>query len=163
MRLTNAHFTTISGHFSTNCMFIFHKTEVQTVILRCLMGLNLELFKIYGLWCTGRPRTCLANFQKIAIDKWSFYYHIWPFFASCVLIFHKTEVQTVILGYLMGLNLDWFKIYGLWYTWRPRTCLANFQKVVIDKWRFYYHILHCLPAVCWSLTKLRSRRSFWGT
>ena len=40
MRLTNAHFTTISGHFSANCMFIFHKTEVQTVILKCLRSLN---------------------------------------------------------------------------------------------------------------------------
>ena len=33
--LINGHFTTISGHFFANCMFIFHKTEVQTMILRC--------------------------------------------------------------------------------------------------------------------------------
>ena len=28
-------FTTISGHFSVISVFIFYKTEVQTVILRC--------------------------------------------------------------------------------------------------------------------------------
>ena len=48
-KLLNGLFTTISGHFSTNYMNIFHKTKVQTVILRCLMGLNLDWFRIYGL------------------------------------------------------------------------------------------------------------------
>ena len=33
---------TISGHIFANCTFIFHKAEVQTVILRCLIGLNLK-------------------------------------------------------------------------------------------------------------------------
>ena len=37
--------TTISGHFFDICMAIFHRAEVQTVILRCLMGLNLEFWK----------------------------------------------------------------------------------------------------------------------
>jgi hypothetical protein len=36
---------------------------------RCSMGLNLDCFKMYGLWCKWRPRTCLANFQNIAADK----------------------------------------------------------------------------------------------
>ena len=40
-------YSTTSDHFFTNCMFIFHKTEVQTVILRCLMSLNLNWFKSY--------------------------------------------------------------------------------------------------------------------
>ena len=75
------------------------------------MGLNLDWFKIYGLWCKWRPCTCLANFQKIATDKWSFYYNIWPFFANCVLIFHKTEIQTVILRCLIILNLNWYNTY----------------------------------------------------
>ena len=47
MTITNVHFTTISGHFPANCMFIFHITDVQTVILRCLTGLNLDWFKSY--------------------------------------------------------------------------------------------------------------------
>ena len=29
-----------SGHFFAICMFIFHKSEIQTVILKCLIGLN---------------------------------------------------------------------------------------------------------------------------
>ena len=29
------HFTTISSHFFDNYLYIFHKTEDQTVILRC--------------------------------------------------------------------------------------------------------------------------------
>ena len=65
MTLTKVHFTTISGHFFANCMFIFHKTKVQTVILRCLMGLNLDWFKRYGLRCRWRPPRYLANSQKI--------------------------------------------------------------------------------------------------
>ena len=50
--LLNGGFTTISGHFFTICMFIFHKTEVQTVILRCFMVLNLNWFKSYDTKCT---------------------------------------------------------------------------------------------------------------
>ena len=33
------------------------------------------------------------------------------FFANCMSISHKTEVQTVILVYLTGLKFDWFKGY----------------------------------------------------
>ena len=70
---------TISGHFFASCMVIFHKTEVQKVILRCLTGLHLDWFRLYGLRCRWRPCTCLANSQKIATDKWPFYDHMWPF------------------------------------------------------------------------------------
>ena len=41
------HYSIISGHFFANGMFIFHKTEIQTVILRCLMSLNLNWYKSY--------------------------------------------------------------------------------------------------------------------
>ena len=54
--ITNAHFTNISGHFSANCMVIFHKTEVQRVILRCSTGLNLDWLKIYRV--TNMYLTC---------------------------------------------------------------------------------------------------------
>jgi hypothetical protein len=102
---------TISGHFFANCMVIFRKTEVQTVILRRLTGLHLDWFIHYGLRCKWRPCTCLANSQKIATDKWPFYDHIWPFFANYIFIFHKTEVRTIILKCLMSLNPIWFKSY----------------------------------------------------
>ena len=105
----NYHCTTISGHFFAICMFICHKTEVQTVILRFLTGLNLDWFKSYSLRCSLRPCASSANSQKIATDKWSFYNHIWSFFANYMCIFHKTEIQTVILRCLTSLNLNWYK------------------------------------------------------
>ena len=42
LRFINGSFMTISGHFSANCIKIFHKTEVQTIILRYLVSLNLN-------------------------------------------------------------------------------------------------------------------------
>ena len=36
---------TISGHFFASCMSIFYKIEVQTVILRCIVGLNPNWIK----------------------------------------------------------------------------------------------------------------------
>ena len=69
-----------SWPFFAICVYIFHKTEVLTVILRCLMGLNLDWVKSYSLRCSLRPRASSVNSQKIATDKWPFYDHIWPFF-----------------------------------------------------------------------------------
>ena len=94
--------------FSAKIMFIFHKKEVQMVILRCLTGLNITWFKNYGLRCKWRPWACLANFQNIATDKWIRYYHIWPFFANYMVILYKNEIQMVILRSLKSLNLNWF-------------------------------------------------------
>ena len=90
-------------------MFIFHKTEVQKVILRCLTGLNLDWFKSYGLRCSLRLRASSANSQKIATAMWPFYNHIRPFFH--MFIFYKTEIQTVALRCLISLNLNWYKSY----------------------------------------------------
>ena len=102
---------TISGHFFAICIYIFYKTEVETVILRCLTGLQLDWFRRYGLRCRWRPCMCLANSQNIATDKWPFYHQMWPFFANCMFIFHKTEVQTVILKCITSLNPNWFESY----------------------------------------------------
>ena len=44
-------------------------------------------------------------------NKCQFYDHFWLFFHQLYVIFHKTEVQTVILRCLTGLNSDWFKGY----------------------------------------------------
>ena len=46
-RLTNCRFTTISSQISAVYINIFHKTEVQTVILRCWTGLYHNWFKSY--------------------------------------------------------------------------------------------------------------------
>ena len=37
------------------------------------------------------------------------YDHFWPFFANYMNIFHKTEIQTVILRCIVGLNPNWIK------------------------------------------------------
>ena len=90
LRQLNCSFTTISSHFSGIYINVFHKTEIQTVILRCWMGLYLNLFKIY--------------------DTKGIYFSF-RFFANHMVIFHKTEIQTVILRCLMSLNLNWYKSY----------------------------------------------------
>ena len=45
--LVNGNSTTISSHFFAYSTNIFHKTEIQTVILRCSTGLNFHWFKSY--------------------------------------------------------------------------------------------------------------------
>ena len=42
---------TTSGHYFSNYMNIFHKTEVQMVILRCWTGLKLTWYKSYDTKC----------------------------------------------------------------------------------------------------------------
>ena len=46
-RLTNCHFTIISSQISAIYIIIFHKTEVQMVILSCCTGLYLNWCKSY--------------------------------------------------------------------------------------------------------------------
>ena len=70
MLLFNNCYKIVSGYFFAIGIFIFHKTEVQTVILRCLTGLNYNWFKSYGLRCSWRSLVSLVNFWKIASDKW---------------------------------------------------------------------------------------------
>ena len=96
-------------------MNIFHKTEVQKVILRCLTGLYLIWFKSYDTKCSMRPNAILAksetlhkNLQLINGRFTTIFGH---FFANCIDIFHKTEVQTVIFRCLTGLYLNCFKSY----------------------------------------------------
>ena len=43
------HFTTLSGHFLANYINIFHKIELQTIILMCLTCLNLIWIKSYDI------------------------------------------------------------------------------------------------------------------
>merc|ERR1711997_1267087 len=92
-------------------MGIFHRTGVLMVILRCLTGLNLDWLKSYGLRCSLRPHASSANSQKIATDIWPCSDHTLPFFANYIFVFHKTEIQTVILRCLTSLNLNWYKRY----------------------------------------------------
>ena len=52
-----------------------------------------------------------ANSPKFESDKWPFYNRFWPFFANYMNIFHKTEIQTVILRCSTSLKLNWYKSY----------------------------------------------------
>jgi hypothetical protein len=53
--------STISGHIFANCMFVFHKTEVQTVILRCLTGLYLKFWKYDSCFSSEVSKLSSAN------------------------------------------------------------------------------------------------------
>ena len=46
-----AYFRLISRHFFASNKIIFHKTEVQKIILRCLTGLNSDMFNSYDTKC----------------------------------------------------------------------------------------------------------------
>ena len=106
-------------------MNIFHKTEVQKVILRCLTGFYLIWFKSYDTKRNMRPNAILAKSEtldkKFATDKWPFYDHFGHSFANCINIFHKTEVQKVIFRCLTGLNLNWYKSYDTKCNKTPKT------------------------------------------
>ena len=72
MFLINDLCTTFSGLLFAICMFIFLKTEVLTVILRCLTGLHFDYFQSYDtkrkyfhfcLFCNFVPFTFFAFFE----------------------------------------------------------------------------------------------------
>ena len=87
-------------------MSIFHKTEIQTVILRCLTGRNLDWLKTYDTKCKLRPRSGLANtetdHQNLQLINGSFMTISGHLFANYMNIYHKTEIQAVILRCLIG-------------------------------------------------------------
>ena len=69
------------------------------------------------VWCLQKLGIILekkvnSDWKWMSLYKWLFYNHFWPFLALCICIFHKTEVQTVILRCWMGLCLVWLKSYA---------------------------------------------------
>ena len=62
--MTNGQFYDHFRPFFVNYMNIFHKTEVQTVILRCLAGLNFTPVTCTSLKSNLRLRAHLANSQN---------------------------------------------------------------------------------------------------
>ena len=65
--------------FFANYMFIFHKTQIQTVILRCLTSLNLSWYKSYD---RKRKNTYFAKVcfwtksQKTEMEIFAFFVRI---------------------------------------------------------------------------------------
>ena len=105
-------------------MFFFHKTEVQTVILMCLMGQNLNWSKSYDTKCTLRPRKILAksefDHQNLHLINGHFTTNSGHFCANWMKIFHKMEVQTVTLRCWTSLNHDWYNSYDTKCKWNPK-------------------------------------------
>ena len=114
-KLGVGHFTSISGHFFANYIDIFHKIELPTFILMCLTCLNLIWIKSYDINHNLIWKLCFSILEektlKIKFQKWPFLDHLWSFFGIYIDIFHKTEIQTVILRCLVCLNLNWVKSY----------------------------------------------------
>ena len=96
----NDRVTTISGHFFAICMFIFHKTEVSTVILRCLCCVYRiqirHLLKLRSLLCFHNLVWQTA-FHFIAARTMNFWKRIQIFL---VFIFILCKVR--LLPYLLG-------------------------------------------------------------
>ena len=83
--------------------------------------------------------------------KWQFYDHFRRFLCKCMFIFHKTEVQTVILICLMGLNSDWFKNYDTKCKYFHFLCLLHTSK----KWRFAFFAFLHFSSYLWNQLRFR--------
>ena len=70
------HFRTISGHSVANYISIFHKTEVPTIILRCLMSLNLNWIKSYDINYKLFWQLCFSILEEKKASKMAIF---WPF------------------------------------------------------------------------------------
>ena len=70
-----AYFRLISCHFFDKNMITFHKTEVQYIVLRCLMGLNYDWFN--------------SNMIQNANISINTYFCV---FAFCVIIFDPIKI-----------------------------------------------------------------------
>ena len=70
--LINDHFLTVFGHFFANFKSIFHKTEVKTVILRCLVILNFNWIRSnYIILIKEKKNPCLKMHHFRAISpRW---------------------------------------------------------------------------------------------
>ena len=96
------HFTTLSGHFLANHINIFHKIELQMVILMYPTCLNLIGIKS---WYIKHNFLFFCNFVKKFLKINGHFRTIsGHFLANHIKIFHQTEVQTVILSCLVYLN-----------------------------------------------------------
>ena len=110
-----SHFTSISGHFSSNYISILYKTEVLTVLWRSqhvkiLIGLKattkITIFLFPFIFNFLRKKS--GNLQLINGHFMTIYGR---FSANYNKIFHKTEAQTVLLRCGTSLNHDWYNNY----------------------------------------------------
>ena len=119
----NVHFSSISGHFLANYMSIFHKTEIQTVILRCLVSLNLNWVKSYDIfWLKYLFFHALKSIISGVKYRSKFWYlrrktavmfSKWVFFQNCLVmswVIKSCKIQLKkwkwSLNFLLNKNLD---------------------------------------------------------
>ena len=98
--------------FFATYMIIFHKTEVQTVILRCLTRLNLIWFTSYDTNCKYFHFRTWLTCEKLATDKWPFYEHFCPYFCQLYVYLSLKQGLDSHLRCLTNLNLNWYKRYN---------------------------------------------------
>ena len=146
----------LSGHFLANYINIFHKIELQTIILICLTCLNLIWIKSYNIIFFI---SCFLQFcEKNTENLWFINGHLGiisgQFLANYMKIFHKKEILTVILRCLVGLNLNWIKSYDIilvemifYHAWKCiilwLVCQSEFWHLlkklalIFSKWLFF--------------------------
>ena len=99
----NGYFITISGHFFGNYINIFHKTEIQTVILRCLVCKNLYWIKSYNIVLIKIFFfSCLKMHFRASLPKW-----LWTpqkETSSCVYIWKWKKFQSCFTNSLCRLE-----------------------------------------------------------
>ena len=135
------HCMTLSGHFFVNYINIFQKIELQTVMLMCLTCLNLNWIKSYEI---KHNFLFFCNFvKKYTENSWLINGHFRTiyghFLANYIKIYHKTEIQTVILRCLVCQFLNWIKSYDI-----------ILVKVILFSCLIMHHFMACLPK--WVLT-----------
>ena len=125
-RVLNCRFTTLSSHFSAIYINIFHKTEIQTVILRCRSGsrimtqnANISVSGIYRFCKKKTVKIFLVaiEFLRITMDRDG----------------KKTLIIAILEFYKLNLKLwlDQLKIIGAsskWKFMKETRCIKMKQK-----------------------------------
>ena len=94
-------FLTISGHFSANYIENFHKTEILMNILKCQTCLNHNWIKSYDTkhnFFVSIFFNFVGKNENLQLINYHFTTISGHFTANYTNIFHKTEVQMVILS-----------------------------------------------------------------
>ena len=101
---------------------------------------------------------CKKKKLNFLTHKWPFYDHFWPFFGNYIKIFHKAEIQTVILRCFEGQNFNWIKSYNIisiktifFHAWKciisGLVCRSEFwhllrkSALIFSKWLFFQNSL----------------------
>ena len=127
--LINGHFKTISVHFLANYIDVFHKTEDQTVILRCLTCLYLNWIKSYDILLV---KVVFFHACKCIISGVLCEVSFWYFRTKLALIFSKKLLQRLTIPRFKDFGIMHLK-YEIWI------CAKNYNKFT-RKHYFYYEI-----------------------